>query len=196
MPMMTQQDTGKPYELLDSPDQENQQRRAQDHSVRDHFQQRLRRLCEQLQQQTGQQQRPRYQSDGQLQRRELTEGGRLWHYSLSTLETRSRSSRLIRARCPTPSPSSSPDQDLHFHGQVQRGGELLHSRPRHQRTGEPSSTATSSRYGRPLFGSVEDERFPLPVIIPQCLTGEDIDTVTFDNFGKQVKLYLHERRVE
>lgn len=25
------------YELLDSPDQENQQRRAQDHSVRDHF---------------------------------------------------------------------------------------------------------------------------------------------------------------
>lgn len=52
------------------------------------------------------------------------------------------------------------------------------------------------RYGRPLFGSVEDERFPLPVIIPQCLTGEDIDTVTFDNFGKQVKLYLHERRVE
>ena len=47
-----------------------------------------------------------------------------------------------------------------------------------------------------LATSVEDERFPLPVIIPQCLTGEDIDTVTFDNFGKQVKLYLHERRVE
>lgn len=60
--------------------------------------------------------------------------------------------------------------------------------------------AARLRRHRPLraasFRSVEDERFPLPVIIPQCLTGEDIDTVTFDNFGKQVKLYLHERRVE
>ena len=62
--------------------------------------------------------------------------------------------------------------------------------------GEPLVYGDIVRYGRPLFGSVEDERFPLPVIIPQCLTGEDIDTVTFDNFGKQVKLYLHERRVE
>ena len=61
---------------------------------------------------------------------------------------------------------------------------------------EPLVYGDIVRYGRPLFGSVEDERFPLPVIIPQCLTGEDIDTVTFDNFGKQVKLYLHERRVE
>ena len=52
------------------------------------------------------------------------------------------------------------------------------------------------RYGRPLFGVVEDERFPLPVIIPQCLTGEGIDTVTPENFGGAVKLYLHERRVE
>jgi len=50
------------------------------------------------------------------------------------------------------------------------------------------------RYGRPLFGSVEDERFPLPVIIPQCLSGEDIKEVTLENFGQQVKLYLHERR--
>ena len=62
--------------------------------------------------------------------------------------------------------------------------------------GEPLVYGDIVRYGRPLFGSVEDERFPLPVIIPQCLTGEDIDTVTFDNFGKQVKLYLLERRVE
>ena len=46
--------------------------------------------------------------------------------------------------------------------------------------GEPLVYGDIVRYGRPLFGSVEDERFPLPVIIPQCLTGEDIDTVTFD----------------
>ena len=45
--------------------------------------------------------------------------------------------------------------------------------------GEPLVYGDIVRYGRPLFGS-----------------GEDIDTVTFDNFGKQVKLYLHERRVE
>ena len=52
------------------------------------------------------------------------------------------------------------------------------------------------RYGRPLFGTIEDERFPLPVIIPLCLSGDGIDTVTWDNFGKEVKLYLYERRTE
>ena len=52
------------------------------------------------------------------------------------------------------------------------------------------------RYGRPLFGSIEDERFPIPVIIPQCLSGENISEVTFDNFGQSVKLYLHERRTD
>ena len=36
--------------------------------------------------------------------------------------------------------------------------------------GEPLVYGDIVRYGRPLFGSVEDERFPLPVIIPQCLT--------------------------
>lgn len=51
------------------------------------------------------------------------------------------------------------------------------------------------RYGRPLFGPVEDERFPLPVIIPQCLTGDDVNEVTRENFGREVKLYLHERRM-
>jgi len=51
------------------------------------------------------------------------------------------------------------------------------------------------RYGRALFNSVEDERFPEPAIIPFCLTGEDIDTVTVDNFGTSVRLYLHEREV-
>lgn len=51
------------------------------------------------------------------------------------------------------------------------------------------------RYGRPMFGSVEDERFPMPVIIPLCLTGDDIHEITWDNFGKQVKLYIYDRRV-
>ncbi|MEA4901850.1 phage baseplate plug family protein [Desulfitobacterium sp.] len=63
-------------------------------------------------------------------------------------------------------------------------------------TGEVLAFGDPIRYGRPLFGSIEDERFPLPVIIPQCLTDEDISTVTEGNFGKAVRLYLHERRVE
>ena len=49
------------------------------------------------------------------------------------------------------------------------------------------------RSGRPLFNTVEDERFPVPVIIPRCLTGDDISEVTFENFGKEVKLYLYNR---
>ena len=49
------------------------------------------------------------------------------------------------------------------------------------------------RYGRPMFSGIEDERYPQPVIVPYCLTG-DTDDVTFDNFGKEVQLYLHERR--
>lgn len=51
------------------------------------------------------------------------------------------------------------------------------------------------RYGRPLFNVVEDERFPLPVIIPLCITGEEISEITKDNFGKDVKLYLYDREV-
>ena len=50
------------------------------------------------------------------------------------------------------------------------------------------------RYGRPLFNVIEDERFPIPVIIPSCITGENVSEVTWENFGKDVKLYLHERR--
>ena len=62
-------------------------------------------------------------------------------------------------------------------------------------TGEFLVYGDPIRYGRPMFGSIEDERFPLPVVIPVCLTGDNIDVVTFDNFGKEVKLYLFERRV-
>lgn len=50
------------------------------------------------------------------------------------------------------------------------------------------------RYGRQLFNVVEDERFPIPVIIPLCITGEDISEITPENFGKEVRLYLFERR--
>lgn len=49
------------------------------------------------------------------------------------------------------------------------------------------------RYGRQLFNVVEDERFPIPVIIPLCITGDDISEVTKENFGKEVKLYIYER---
>ncbi len=61
-------------------------------------------------------------------------------------------------------------------------------------TGEVLVYGDIIRYGRPMFNSVEDDRFPIPVIIPRCLTGDDIHEITWDNFGKQVKLYLYERR--
>lgn len=51
------------------------------------------------------------------------------------------------------------------------------------------------RYGRALFNVVEDERFPIPVIIPVCVSDDTVSEVTKDNFGKTVKLYLFERRV-
>ena len=52
------------------------------------------------------------------------------------------------------------------------------------------------RYGRALFNTVEDERFPIPVIIPSCITDNDVSEVTWENFGKDVRLYLYERKVE
>ena len=52
------------------------------------------------------------------------------------------------------------------------------------------------RYGRPLFNTVEDERFPIPVIIPACLVNGEISEVTKENFGNEVKLYLYEREVK
>lgn len=61
-------------------------------------------------------------------------------------------------------------------------------------TGEVLAYGDPIRHGRPMFGPIEDERFPLPVIIPLCLTGDDIDAVTWDNLGKEVQLYLFERR--
>ena len=51
------------------------------------------------------------------------------------------------------------------------------------------------RYGRALFNVVEDERFPIPVIIPHCITSDEISEVTWENFGRDVRLYLHDRRV-
>jgi hypothetical protein len=49
------------------------------------------------------------------------------------------------------------------------------------------------RYGKPLFEAFNDERYPLPVICPLCLTGDDIDVITYDNFGTKVRLYLFDR---
>ena len=45
-------------------------------------------------------------------------------------------------------------------------------------TGEVLVYGDIIRYGRPLFNTVEDERFPVPVIIPRCLTGDNISEVT------------------
>ena len=60
-------------------------------------------------------------------------------------------------------------------------------------TGEVLCYGDPIRYGRPMFGSIEDDRYPIPVIIPYCLEGKETE-ITEDNFGKSVKLYLHERR--
>ena len=52
------------------------------------------------------------------------------------------------------------------------------------------------RYGRQLFNVVENENFPIPVIIPLCINGEGISEITRQNFGKEVRLYLYERMVK
>lgn len=52
------------------------------------------------------------------------------------------------------------------------------------------------RYGRPLFNVIEDERFPIPVIIPLCIDDDSISEVTYENFGKEVLLYLYDRLTE
>lgn len=62
-------------------------------------------------------------------------------------------------------------------------------------TGEVLCYGDPVRYGRPMFSAIEDGRYPIPVIVPYCLTG-GVDDVTYDNFGKEVQLYLHERRAD
>ena len=62
--------------------------------------------------------------------------------------------------------------------------------------GEVLAFGDPVRYGRTMFNAIEDERFPLPVILPYCLTADDIDEVTQDNFGTKVRLYLHDRVVK
>lgn len=62
-------------------------------------------------------------------------------------------------------------------------------------TGEVLCYGDPVRYGRPMFSSVEDARYPIPVIVPYCLTGE-VNEITYGNFGNEVKLYLHERRTD
>ena len=44
-----------------------------------------------------------------------------------------------------------------------------------------------------VYGEVLRYRYPLPVICPLCLTGDEIDTITYDNFGTKVRLYLFDR---
>ena len=56
-------------------------------------------------------------------------------------------------------------------------------------TGEPLVYGDIIRYGRPLFNSVEDERFPTR------LSGDGTAEVTMENFGKDVKLYVYRRAV-
>ena len=48
-------------------------------------------------------------------------------------------------------------------------------------------------YGQQLFTSHENEKFPLPAIYPLALLDPSVTEITFDNFGKDVKLYLYPR---
>ncbi len=57
-------------------------------------------------------------------------------------------------------------------------------------TGESLCYGEVVRYGKPLFEAFNDERYPLPVIVPLCVTGDAIDTITWDNFGEAVKLFM------
>jgi len=52
------------------------------------------------------------------------------------------------------------------------------------------------RYGKPLFEAFNDERYPLPVIVPLAAQGERIDDITYADMGTRVKLYLFPRAVE
>lgn len=46
------------------------------------------------------------------------------------------------------------------------------------------------RYGKPLFEQFSDERYPLPLIIPAAVEGDQIEHITYENFGTAVKLWL------
>lgn len=49
------------------------------------------------------------------------------------------------------------------------------------------------RLDKPLFEAYNDDRYPLPLLVPMCLTGDDIDAISWDNFGSKVKIYLVDR---
>ncbi len=49
------------------------------------------------------------------------------------------------------------------------------------------------RLGKPLFERFSDERYPLPVIVPLCVSGDELEEISWDSLGDAVKLYLFER---
>ncbi|MDL2258870.1 hypothetical protein LJC42_06955 [Eubacteriales bacterium OttesenSCG-928-K08] len=46
---------------------------------------------------------------------------------------------------------------------------------------------------KPCFEAFNDERYPLPVLVPLCLSGDSIERITYDSFGSIVKLYVVDR---
>ncbi len=60
-------------------------------------------------------------------------------------------------------------------------------------TGEILCYGEVLRLGKPLFEAFSDERYPLPVIVPLCVSGDAIDEILWDNLSDTVKLYLFER---
>jgi hypothetical protein len=57
--------------------------------------------------------------------------------------------------------------------------------------GEVLARGDVIRYGRVLFGSIADDRFPNAMIMPKSFRDE-VSAVTKDNFGKTVRLYVYE----
>lgn len=49
------------------------------------------------------------------------------------------------------------------------------------------------RYGRILFGTIRNGEFPGVDIMPICISGRGINTITRENMGREVKLYIYEQ---
>lgn len=60
-------------------------------------------------------------------------------------------------------------------------------------TGEVLAYGDPIRYGRPLFGPIEDERFLCRSSFPCASRGTMWTPVTWENLGEEVKLYLFDR---
>lgn len=59
--------------------------------------------------------------------------------------------------------------------------------------GEVMYTRWPIHYGTRLFDQVRTGDFPSPIILPFCLDEQTPERITYENFGREVKLYLLDR---